>query len=103
LLAILKIRGPLFCILNTFTAVIAAYFARRLAVYIKFMSQQAVAIDCWEATTLQRASKPKPARTQPFDSTRVIVAAGLAEGDQVQPLARLAADKTGALAAAEAF
>jgi hypothetical protein len=45
-LAILKIRGPLFCILNTFTAVIAAYFARRLAAYIKFMSQQAVTIGC---------------------------------------------------------
>ena len=44
LLAILKIRGRLFCILNAFTAVITAHFARRLAVYIKFMSQQAVAI-----------------------------------------------------------
>jgi hypothetical protein len=36
----------LFCILNIFTALIAVNFARRLAVYIKSMSQWAVAIGC---------------------------------------------------------
>jgi multidrug efflux pump subunit AcrA (membrane-fusion protein) len=27
--------------------------------------------------------EPKPVRTQPFDATRVIVSAGLAEGDRI--------------------
>jgi hypothetical protein len=44
--AIFKIPEPLFCILNTFAAVIAVRFARRLAAYIRSTPRQMAATGC---------------------------------------------------------